>query len=670
MSIRAPYNFVPVSDKVFFPEWANNISHDIPFSDGEDGSIELLLTAQTDIFVRNGHSRDTAKDSPEYLKFSNIKGKYFIPSTSVKGSIRNVLEILSFGKISNVSNDRYSFRDLHHPKYLEFFQGESVHCGWMKQIDDNTIEIEDCGIPRRISHKDLDKIWNTDFNHIFRDRELLKNDQNRTALFKINKAIGKQMVWNFSEIPMNKDNQAVDKRIKVYLDENGPLRGAIVMTGQPSVRKDKVVDANGVVQKKGEGKCYEFVFPETIEGYYSYEINSPESIYRDFCFNYKDSDDWKYWKKIMEKGGRVPVFFSLKNNKPAHFGLSYLYKLPFKKRIREFLPEQHSNENLDMSECIFGVSDKKQSLKGRVQFSHCFLEDGIEDRYLSEAYLGSPKPTYYPIYLVQKGRDGYPDGEFDTMMNPSAIVKGWKRYPVLDEIRPFQNPDGVKAENLNPFFAIQKGAKFSCKIRVHNLRKAELGALLYSINPSKTFNHSIGFAKSFGFGRLNVEIENLKGFRYTEDEYTNVFKELMETNIPDYTKSEQINELRLMGIPQTLKITHEYMPLKEFVDHKRQKFERGSKQLVITGQYLEYYSQLIERKESIPEPEKEFDVAEITYFKYPVFQAKLLSGNDLSAKNLIDFPENVKLKKGNQIIVKKVMKGSNIDKLIFHKLKP
>ena len=38
-TIKAPFNFIPVSEKVFFPSWANQISHDIPFADTESGMI-------------------------------------------------------------------------------------------------------------------------------------------------------------------------------------------------------------------------------------------------------------------------------------------------------------------------------------------------------------------------------------------------------------------------------------------------------------------------------------------------------------------------------------------------------------------------------------------------------------------------------------------------------
>ena len=41
--IKSPFNFVPVSKNVYFPDWAEQISHDVPFSDGISGVIHLKI---------------------------------------------------------------------------------------------------------------------------------------------------------------------------------------------------------------------------------------------------------------------------------------------------------------------------------------------------------------------------------------------------------------------------------------------------------------------------------------------------------------------------------------------------------------------------------------------------------------------------------------------------
>jgi hypothetical protein len=51
MSVYAPYNFVPLSAWIFKPDWAAHVSHDLPFSDGISGTLELSIQAHTDSFM-------------------------------------------------------------------------------------------------------------------------------------------------------------------------------------------------------------------------------------------------------------------------------------------------------------------------------------------------------------------------------------------------------------------------------------------------------------------------------------------------------------------------------------------------------------------------------------------------------------------------------------------
>jgi len=99
--ITAPFNFVPLSEKVFFPEWSEQVSHDIPFSDGESGVIDITITAKSPIFIRNHYVEgdDFYTDNGGNkisTEFCHSKGTPYIPATSVKGMVRGVLEIMSF----------------------------------------------------------------------------------------------------------------------------------------------------------------------------------------------------------------------------------------------------------------------------------------------------------------------------------------------------------------------------------------------------------------------------------------------------------------------------------------------------------------------------------------------------------------------------------------------
>lgn len=112
--VKSPYNFVPAptESEVYKPEWANQISHDIPFSDGESGEITLKITAETPIFIRNGHAKDVEENEFSHI-IANGKKQYFIPATSIKGMLRNVLEIMSFSRMKQVDEKPFfGLRDM------------------------------------------------------------------------------------------------------------------------------------------------------------------------------------------------------------------------------------------------------------------------------------------------------------------------------------------------------------------------------------------------------------------------------------------------------------------------------------------------------------------------------------------------------------------------------
>lgn len=139
--ITAPYNFVPLNDKIFYPPWASedilkNI-HDVPFKDGESGVIELEITTKSPIFIKD------SKNPSEFCHFINEKDakEYYIPATSIKGMIRNVLEIMSFSAMNFIDDKKYSMRDFtdeYKNKVLK-----DIKCGWLYK-ENGAIKIREC----------------------------------------------------------------------------------------------------------------------------------------------------------------------------------------------------------------------------------------------------------------------------------------------------------------------------------------------------------------------------------------------------------------------------------------------------------------------------------------------------------------------------------------------
>ncbi len=528
MPVKSTYNFVPApsEDEVFKPDWADQVSHDIPFSDGESGEITLKITAETPIFIRNGHSKDDAKifekhkmgqlPNPtleekeaieRYISFSHLKiseyKKYFIPATAIKGMLRNVLEIMSFSRMKQVDDNKFSLRDLSSNKNFYMNQmkstdGNKTHGGWLKSDKDGNWSISDCGEPARINHLQLKEKFDLGFRDEFLNKEPI-NDEAKTAKYKYEQvSLQKQFKFNDTFKTIRQET-----RLKAYFDEEGE-EGSIVFTGQPGKRKEI-----GDNKKNYDGKYYEFVFFSRKN---ALEIKLTESQKREFLFVYNESDienvskDWEFWRKKLEKGESVPVFFKKEKAQIKHFGLSLLYKLPLEYSIHETAPyNSYSSIGLDLAETIFGKTGITNSLKGRVSISNAFVIKNTGHLKGSEI-LGSPKASYFPFYLDQTKKNGLIYSNFDR----ASILRGFKRYPVRNVISTGKYTEKQKENKkiFSDFEYLNKETVFGGKIRFHNLKKIEIGALISAITFHQNANayHTLGGLKSFGYGKVKIEI--------------------------------------------------------------------------------------------------------------------------------------------------------------------
>lgn len=568
--MKSTYNFVPAPEEgnVFKPEWAKDISHDVPFSDGESGEFTIKITAQTPIFIRNGHGKETIDNS-----FSNHDGKYFIPATSLKGMFRNVLEIMSFSSLNKnlVNNHRYSFRDLtDNSMYLETYDTNRIKGGWLSQEIDGSWKIEECENIYHIHHSEVDKALKT----TFRTDYFNTNPTKKTAESKYDKCRGKSLSINFNLA--RKDEKS---KYKAVHDSSSEKKGTIVFTGQSGMRTEKLKE-DGTI--KGHGKVHEFVFVDAATPNIKIITNDQQ---KDFKFIYYDHDknniskDWQYWKQKLLKGEKVPVFFNEATiTSVKHFGLAFMYKLPFKHSIHQMKPLSSYKDDTysDFASLIFGFSEENSALKGRVMIGHAFANIASEDREKREI-LGSPKASYYPFYVEQYKNPRTRD--YNTYQE-LASLRGFKRYPIHKEVKEV-GYDRIQLANpklFSTFIPLKSGAEFTTKIRFHNLKKVEIGALISAITFHGTEDrsfHSLGAAKPFGYGRVKVEIENMRDLKYGKDDYLSEFEELMNSK-GTWLASDTLKQLFSMARPQTDETDLEYPKIRnprDFIDYKNAKLK-------------------------------------------------------------------------------------------------
>jgi len=541
--ITAPFNFVALSEEVFFPDWAKDVSHDVPFEDSQSGVIDITLTAKSPIFVRDG------KDETQ---FCNHNGEQYIPSTSVKGMVRNVLEIMSFSKMSQFNDDTYAVRDLRNRElYMSKMTPDKILCGWLKQMQDGYV-IEDCGRAGRIKHEEIDRIFNIDFASKFKKGNFGNKADNKTALKKYAMLKSSNLTHTFTHTTVS---TVGDKRY-VY-DKSSSLEATLVLTGQPSARDES--------KKIPSGKVYEFLFFKSKK-----EIKLTKEAMDNFLFSYfdkrktepKESPDWTFWKEKLEQGEKVPVFFQKNGAEVAHFGLSYLYKLPYKYSVKHGIPQSHKDtKKLDLAQTLFGHTNDTKSLKGRVQFSHFKATSKFQVLQERTEILGTPRASYYPIYVKQNGTD------FDTFMDAFSIT-GWKRYPIHKGNKTVITEKNENENVGTKFSPLNHTVSFSGKLCYHNLKKIELGAILSALtfhNTKETY-HNIGMAKSLGYGKIEIKINKIDNI----DDYLKIFELEMESNISNWAKTEQLKELISMSKEQNNSGNSKlkYMILDDFANNK------------------------------------------------------------------------------------------------------
>ena len=541
--ITAPFNFVPLSEKVFFPDWAEKVSHDVPFEDAHSGVIDITMTAKSPVFVRDGVDDE---------KFSHHQGTQYIPSSSVKGMIRSVLEILSFSKMSQFNDDTYAVRDLRNRElYMSKMTPDKTFCGWLKKTDDG-YAIEDCGTVGRIKHSEIDKIYNMDFASKFKQGKFGNKAKDKTAQVKYEMIKSNEFEHGFEYV--KKD---VNREIYRY-NKNSNKRGTLVLTGQPSARKEPQ-------GQKPSGKVYEFVFFESRG-----DIKLSAKVIQNFHFAYfderktepKESPDWNFWKEKLKNGQKVPVFFQKNGKEVAHFGLSYLYKLPYSHSVKDGLPPIHNDARKDLAQTMFGYIGKEEALKGRVQFSHFKATQNVKELEKRTEILGTPRASYYPMYVKQYST------EFKTFMNADFSIAGQKRYPVHNDSKVVKTTDTGNENVGTTFTPLKEGVVFEGKVRYHNLKKAELGALLSALtfhNTEATF-HNIGLAKPLGYGKVELKIDGIDDV----ESYLKAFELEVSGQVEGWSNSDQVKELLSMATEQVNSGNSKlkYMELEGFANSK------------------------------------------------------------------------------------------------------
>lgn len=472
--VRAPYNFVPISNKIL--EYRDEIpAHDAVDPSLKTGEIHVTLTADTPVFVSDG-----AKDSPRF--FRGPDGKFQIPGSTIRGMIRANMQILGFGLVrvgEDIGDKRFFYRKLACPRENVFFGLKDRYHAVLK-VKTFYADRKPYTVPQNVQAGYLRKVGEG-YQIQPVTGTFLRVSRKHRDVIQFGNAPSRAVPVSYA---------AADKRVTRICAGavKGMEQGVLLYTGRPVGRKPNPL----------------YLFPRADE------TAQPVVLEEDALIN---ATDLELRKNFLRGGGHDPNFWSLPKDgesKPVfyarfqghtYFGMSLFLRLRYLHSIADGLPEEHKRNAqgcLDWPRAILGWAGDKTSRRSRVSFGDFPAQGNPKEGGIVTVTQGEPRPGYFPSYV----KDGM---HYDM---EGFQLRGYKQY-WLKEAKPVSMGKANVDATLRP---LPPGTKFTGVIRYRNLRPEELGLLLWAIRLEEGCYQSVGMGKPYGYGRMKVSIDALREF--------------------------------------------------------------------------------------------------------------------------------------------------------------
>lgn len=507
IQLKIPYNFVPLSKWVFRPFWAKYVSQDLPLPEESFcGIIEYSLRNETELCV--GSYKDSiGSQTVTFEKTPDEQERYVIPGSSIKGMLREVLSIISFGKFNQIYNKRHTFRDLNNTNYKNEYGNYDPQPLWLKfDSKKGQWTIRKCK---------WIKVGNSDLKKFLKPGESVDNSSKISVIQKY-KSLPLSQTF-FVKIPNAKSRYVTD--IKKNPDDKSFKSGHVVFSGYRIEKyKDKREDYN-----------YSYFFYDDEELVVPLK-DSKILIEITNLLNYDPTDKSTqkelitYLQKNQSEFG-IPLWglYNKNNNELEHLGTTRMPRIICQHSVHDLLlmrsPLHLNDDFYDLPEIMFGTirdDEPQRGLKSRVCFSDAYSEGDVRTK--SEyMVLAEPKSSFANTYLTDYVNDS---SSLSYNENSRGIsLSGWKRYIIRNQFY-YQGESSDNANIKCTVNFVEPQCKFKGKILFHNLNSFELGALLWVIqfgeNTKSNCCHSLGHAKPYGAGAVKIDINSIKFPSYND----------------------------------------------------------------------------------------------------------------------------------------------------------
>ncbi len=511
--VGAPYNFVSFSDTVYEYDETQLTSHATFSDDLFTGEIEYEIEAKTPIIVDDG--------TGNFCK--NSYGQYAIPGSTMRGLIRNNVQILGLASMNDDIDDYVlMYRNVasgkEKDKYNKILGSKpvpvggnklsvllNVKAGYIKKEQGKYVIYKTCVDSIKKDYKEMNY-------YIVSERTIVKEylsakKYNKTFSFEFFEQKGKMQHEINKEFRREVKNGRVhyigkeNKEYEPYFDEisyelagdkditavgeSGKYKhqGYVISTGKMNEKK-----AIYIIPKLDDKKpC--IPIPEKDIRAFQIDIEKRKNTLKQF--------GGREFFDLPKEGEMKPVFYIPLGGR-LYFGFTPRLRLFYDNTIKKGLNLKHKPEVVDYAKAIFGYTNQTSSYKSRVSFSDAVMIKDTTELEQVELVLAEPKPTSYSDYLKPV------DGEAVTY-NENFELRGVKQYWLRDEVVP---AEAKKVEST--FCPLEAKTSFIGKVRFYNLKKEELGLLLWAIKLNENSWMNVGKAKPYGYGNISLNILSAK----------------------------------------------------------------------------------------------------------------------------------------------------------------
>lgn len=561
----APYNFAPLPDEIMcaVPNAEALPDHDTYAHPGypHTGYFEVTLTTLTPTYIRGMlteqefrwqeegkylDGEDLPKDgNPDFRRLVKNKPDFFmvqekpvIPGSSLRGMLRQLVEIVTYSKMKWVTDKKLFYRTMDNSVIGDSYRQrmmEKVEAGFLHRQGDS-YTIQTCRMVR-IHRNQLS-------NHLYDGSGPMQtpkwHGQHHQHL----------PVW----VTLTQSEKFVEQISLQKQSGHEWHEGRLVITGNIPRKKKEFV-----FLLPNEG-AVEIPISEKLAERFQDDDQITQWQQKSFPANQPHKDSRRRNGALMTKPGAYeePVFFLRENGELTFFGRAQMFRLPYQKRPLDLIPDDLRDPAvIDFAEAMFGFIrtneemkelkirkiEPKQGSKGYAYASRIFVTDAhyneergdpwlsvnTPDGILEPPILATPKPTAFQHYLTQQNPNN--KRELQHYDSSNTTLRGFKLYwaqgqktaedlraksPEEDSHVPEQAKDMFVLEDgrwrvkststqhtrMKP---VADGKTFTFRIHFENLSDVELGALQWVL--TKPQCHRLGMGKPLGMGVVKLQVD-------------------------------------------------------------------------------------------------------------------------------------------------------------------